>query len=269
MALLHALLLGIIEGLTEFLPISSTGHLLVAENLIGYKDAAELFTVVIQVGAIGAIILYYRDDLLGRTLALFKRDKKAISFWKNWIIATIPAGLFGLALDKKFSTLATLPIVACALILGGFAILAVENHVASRRIKPVQPDLDSLTIKQSLQVGMYQILSLIPGVSRSGATIMGGLMSGIDRSTATAFSFYLSLPILILASGYKLIKDGDKLSQISGGSSALIVGTIAAFFSALVVVKWLLKYVAHHDFKIFAYYRISLGLLILVSLALF
>ena len=116
---------------------------------------------------------------------------------------------------------------------------------------------------------MYQILSLIPGVSRSGATIMGGLVSGIDRSTATAFSFYLSLPILILASGYKLIKDGDKLSQISGGSSALIIGTIAAFVSALVVVNWLLKYVAHHDFKIFAYYRIVLGVLILVSLALF
>lgn len=269
MALLHALLLGIIEGLTEFLPISSTGHLLVAENLIGYKDVAELFTVVIQVGAIGAIILYYRDDLFGRTLALFKGDKKAISFWKNWIIATIPAGIFGLVLDNTFSSYATIPVIACALILGGFAILAVENHVASRIAKQTKPDLDSLTLKQSLQVGMYQVLSLIPGVSRSGATIMGGLMSGIDRSTATAFSFYLSLPILILASGYKLIRDGDKLSQISGGSTALIIGTVSAFVSALIVVKWLLKYVAHHDFKIFAYYRIALGILILVSLALF
>jgi len=268
MALLHALLLGIIEGLTEFLPISSTGHLLVAENLIGYKDAAELFTVVIQVGAIGAVILHYRDDLIARVVSLFKREPSSIKFWKNWIIATIPAGLAGLALEKKLSSLATLPVVACALILGGFVILAIENYVVkpTRRSKP---DIDSLSIKQSLQVGMYQILSLIPGVSRSGATIMGGLVSGIDRSTATAFSFYLSLPILILASGYKLFKDGDKLSQISGGSSALIIGTIAAFVSALVVVNWLLKYVAHHDFKAFAYYRIVLGVLILVSLALF
>lgn len=119
---------------------------------------------------------------------------------------------------------------------------------------------------QAVQVGCYQILSLIPGVSRSGATIMGGLLSGIDRVTATAFSFYLSMPILILASGYKLVKDGDKISQVSGGSPALIIGTIAAFVSALIVVKWLLHFVARNNFKPFAYYRIGFGVLILLVL---
>lgn len=263
-AILQAIMLGIIEGLTEFLPISSTGHLVVAERVLGYKDAAELFTVVVQLGAIAAILWYYRKDLIAKVQGLFN-DKKVQRFWVNWIAATIPAGIAGVLFADQLSKFATVKTVAISLILGGILIWLIETYHQPRPATE-KPKLESLTTMQAVQVGCYQILSLIPGVSRSGATIMGGLLSGIDRVTATAFSFYLSMPILILASGYKLVKDGDKISQVSGGSPALIIGTIAAFVSALIVVKWLLHFVARNNFKPFAYYRIGFGVLILLVL---
>lgn len=267
MAILHAILLGIIEGLTEFLPISSTGHLLVVEKLINYKDVAEVFTVVIQVGAVAAVLWFYRHDLFGKIRGLWQRDNRTMLFWRNWILATIPAGVVGVLLDSSMSRLSTLPVIATALILGGIAMLAVETY---HRAPPAgaTPRLDKLTLKQSLQVGCYQMLSLIPGVSRSGATIIGGLISGLDRVTATAFSFYLSMPILVLASGYKLIKNKESLHLVEGGTTAIVVGTITTFMVAFVVVKWLLKFVSKHDLKPFAYYRISFGLLILCALAI-
>lgn len=266
MALLQAIILGIIEGLSEFLPISSTGHLVVAERVMGYKDAAELFTVVIQLGAIAAVIWYYRRDLIAKVQGLFGGDQKVRRFWMNWILATIPAGIAGLLLESSLSKFATVKTVAVALIGGGIVIWLIESY---HRAKPAKAtaQFDTLTTKQALQVGMYQIASLIPGVSRSGATIMGGLVSGLDRVTATAFSFYLSIPILVLAGGYKLVSDGDKISQVTGGSAALVVGTITAFISSLLVVKWLLHYVARNNFKPFAYYRIALGVIILLVLA--
>lgn len=265
MIFLQAILLGIIEGLTEFLPISSTGHLIVAERAMGYKDAAEIFTVVIQIGAIAAVIWHFRKDLIGRTRGVLRGDKSSVHFWRNWIIATIPAGLAGLALDKHLSAWATPKVVALALITGGVLIWLIETY---HKPKPAvrEARLDSLSVTQSLQVGLYQIAALIPGVSRSGATIMGGLLSGLDRVTATAFSFYLSLPILILAGGLKLIKHTDEISQVAGGGMAILLGTISAFITALIAVNWLLKYVAHHNFKPFAYYRIVVGVLILLIL---
>ncbi len=266
MYILQAILLGIVEGLTEFLPISSTGHLLVAEKLIGYKDTAEIFTVVIQVGAIAAVVWFYRRDIWAKVVGLLRGDKPTILFWRNWILATIPAGLAGLVLDKKLSTFATLGVVAVALILGGIAIWLIESyHIVKRSGK--EPKFDDLTPRQALQVGCYQVLSLIPGVSRSGATIMGGLLSGLDRVTATAFSFYLSLPILVLAGGYKLVKGRNDLATISGGPLAIVVGAITTFIVAFFVVGWLLHYVSKNNFKPFAYYRIVLGLIILASLA--
>lgn len=264
-ALLQAIFLGIIEGLTEFLPISSTGHLVVAERVIGYKDAAELFTVVVQLGAIAAVIWYYRKDLIEKVKGLFADDKKVQRFWVNWIAATIPAGIAGLLFADQLSKFATIKTVAVSLIMGGIVIWLVETYHKPRPAKEL-PQFESLTTKQALQVGFYQIISLIPGVSRSGATIMGGLLSGLDRVTATAFSFYLSMPLLVLASGYKLVKDGDKISQITGGSPALVVSTITAFVAALVVVKWLLHFVARNDFKPFAYYRVVVGVFILAVL---
>ncbi len=266
MAVLQAIILGIIEGLTEFLPISSTGHLVVAEKMMGYKDAAELFTVVIQLGAIAAVIWFYRKDLLDRVRGLLSGNKKARKFWANWIIATIPAGLAGFLLEDSLSRFVTVTSVAVSLIVGGVIIWLIESFHKAKSAKET-PQFDSLTSTQAVKVGVYQIFALIPGVSRSGATIMGGLLSGLDRVTATAFSFYLSMPIIILAGLYKLVKEGDKIDQVTGGSTALIVGTITAFISALLVIKWLLHYVARNNFKPFAYYRIVLGIAILLVLA--
>ncbi len=267
MAIFYAILLGIVEGLTEFLPISSTGHLLVAEKLIGYKDSAEIFTVVIQVGAVASVLWFYRKDIWQKVIDLWRREQQTLAFWRNWIVATIPAGIAGLLLDKHLQDFSNLLVIALALILGGMAILLIESRHRIKTAK-VEPQLESLTLKQSLQIGCYQVLSLVPGVSRSGATIMGGLMSGLDRVTATAFSFYLSLPILILASSYKIVKNSGSLHLVQGGPLALLVGTLTTFVVAFGVVGWLLKYVSKHKFTIFAYYRISLGALIIIALAL-
>ncbi len=268
MAILQAILLGIIEGLTEFLPISSTGHLVVAERLIGYKDTAELFTVIIQLGAIASVIWYYRKDLVARVKDLFAGSKSSIKFWINLVLATLPAALAGLLLSSELHRFATPKTVGTTLILGGIAIWLVESKVAIKPSK-TSPSLNSISNLQAIKIGVFQILSLIPGVSRSASTIMGGLIGGVDRVTATAFSFYLSIPIIIMAGAYKMVKEGDKIDQITGGTSALIAGTIVSFIVALAAIKWLLKYVATHSFKFFAYYRIVIGTIILVSLSLF
>ena len=152
------------------------------------------------------------------------------------------------------------------MILGGIVIWLIETYHKPKPSKP-QARLQDLTLKRALQVGGYQILALVPGVSRSGATIMGGLLSGLDRVTATAFSFYLSIPIIVLAGGYKLIADRDKIALISGGPAALIAGVVVAFISALLVINWLLHYVAKNDFKLFAGYRIAFGIIILLTIA--
>jgi undecaprenyl-diphosphatase len=278
MAIIHAIILGIIEGLTEFLPISSTGHLIVAEHAIGFKDAAELFTVVIQVGAIAAVMWFYRMDIATRVTTLLKREKGADRFWLNLIIATIPAGLIGLVLDKTLQKYAVPRTVAISLIVGGIILWWIETyHQKNNQDRPrvrhlaeghTEPQLDSITPKQALGVGIAQVTSLIPGVSRSGATIVGGLLSGLDRVTATAFSFYLSIPVMILASSYKIIKERHEISSLPGGSAALIVGIITSFIAALMAVSWLLHYVSRHDFKNFAYYRIVFGVLILLLLGM-
>jgi undecaprenyl-diphosphatase len=263
----QAILLGIIEGLTEFLPISSTGHLIVAEKMIGYKDTAELFTVVIQVGAIFAVLWHYRVQLLEITHGLFKRDKDSLRFWMNWIIATIPVGILGILLSSRLSDLATLPVIAAALLIGGILILLIEKYHRPPTNNG-DPKFNTLKPMQSFKVGWYQTLSLIPGMSRSGATIMGGVMSGLDRVTATAFSFYMSIPVLLLAGSYKLIKEGDKINTVTGGSAAIIAGTITTFIVSLMAINWLLKYVSSHSFKIFAYYRIVFGSLIFIAIAI-
>lgn len=266
MVILQAILLGIIEGLTEFLPISSTGHLIVAQNLMHYKDIAEVFTVVIQIGAVAAIVWFYRVELWGRVTGLLQRQSSSIRFWRNWVIATIPAGLAGLLFNNLFGSVASTVIIAVMLIGGGVLMWLIEQyHRAPQSGR--YPDFDSLTAKQATQIGLFQVLALVPGVSRSGATIMGGLLVGVDRVTATAFSFYLSIPVLVLASGYKLATGWSDVAYISGGAPAVVAGVIASFITGLIAVKWLLKYVSHHNFKPFAYYRVVVGLLILALLA--
>lgn len=265
MAILQAIILGILEGFTEFLPISSTGHLLLAQDLIGYKDTAEIFAVVVQMGALGAVVWYYKEDLAGKTKDLFKGSKQAKQFWKIWIIATLPACVGGLLMVKVFDFSVNSLVIALALIIGGVIIWLIENYHKTKPSK-LKPQFDKITTRQAFGVGLYQVLALVPGVSRSGATIMGGVLCGFDRVTATAFSFYLSIPILFIAGAYKIVDGYDELSTISGGGVALLAGVVASFITSFVVIGWLLKYVAKHDFKIFAYYRIILGLLILVSL---
>lgn len=264
MEIFRAIILGIVEGLTEFLPISSTGHLIVAEDLLGFYDASKMFTVVIQMGAIAAVIWFYRLELWKIAKGVAAGDKTARKFMLVWILATLPAAFFGLLFDAKIEAYAVSAMVAAALIIGGLLIWIIETYHKAAPSKDL-PQLNKLSFKQALLIGLYQVLALVPGVSRSGATIMGGVLSGLDRVTATAFSFYLGIPILLMAGAYKLAT--GSISSIEGGAAALLAGTIASFVTALIVVKWLLKYVSRHDFKIFAYYRIVLGLIILVLVA--
>lgn len=265
MEIVQAIILGIVEGVTEFLPISSTGHLIVAEELMNYKDTSKMFTVVIQMGAIAAVIWYYRKDLLRLFEGLLSRDTAIMRFWLVWIIGTVPAGLIGLLLDKRLEVIAVATTVAVALILGGIAIWIIETFHRPPPPSP-QPAFSAITTRQALAIGLYQTLSLIPGVSRSGATILGGMLSGLDRVTATGFSFYLGIPILLIAGVYKLIT-GD-VSTIPGGGLALFFGLITSFITALAVVAWLLRYVSRHDFKVFAYYRVLFGVFLLIIIKL-
>lgn len=258
-----AILLGIIEGITEFLPISSTGHLILAQRATGFQDVKEIFTVVIQLGAIAAVIWFYRNDLANKIKGLVARDQVALNFWKLIIVATIPAGLIGLALEKNLESLATPTVIAWSLIIGGVILWLVDNKPVTGD-KAIQPKIERISLKQALIVGFGQAVAIIPGVSRSGATIVTGLSLGIDRPTATAFSFYLSIPVLVLASGLKLIKNPEAVTQISGGTLTLVLGLISAFITALLSISWLLRYVSRHNFRPFAYYRILLGTVILL-----
>ncbi|MEK7152756.1 MAG: undecaprenyl-diphosphate phosphatase [Patescibacteria group bacterium] len=264
LAILDAVVLGIIEGLTEFLPISSTGHLIVAGRVLDFKDSHDIFTVVIQVGAIAAVIWFFRQDLTRRVLGLLRGDKQAVQFWKLLLIASIPAGLLGLALDAYIEKITVPVVVAIALIAGGIVLWLVDRRPVPRH--DVEPKIDSIKGRQAWLVGFGQCLALVPGVSRSGATIISGLAAGMDRPTATAFSFYLSIPVLAAASGYKLIAHGDSLDNISGGVAAILVGMGLAFITALAAISWLLHFVSRHNFKSFAYYRIILGVGILIFL---
>lgn len=267
LAFLDAIILGIIEGLTEFLPVSSTGHLIVAGDLLNFQDAQDIFTVVIQTGAIAAVIWYFRKDLTMRVQGLLRREPQAFQFWKLLLIASIPAGLLGLVMDNYMEKITVPIVVAIALILGGIVLWLVDRKPVPKR--DIEPKIDTIKTRQAWLVGLGQCVAIIPGVSRSGATIVSGLATGMDRATATAFSFYLSIPILVAASGYKLIAHGDALDDISGGAIAIIIGATAAFFTALAAVAWLLHYIARHNFKPFAYYRILLGIGILIWVGLF
>lgn len=267
MEILQAIILGIIEGLTEFLPVSSTGHLIVASEVMNYKDTAKVFTVVIQMGAIAAVIWNYRKDLISKVAGLIKRDKTTLRFWAAWIIATIPGGLFGFLLRDKVSVFAVSATVGIALIIGGIAIWLIETYHSAAKNFSGQAKFEKITLRKALQVGSFQALAIIPGVSRSGASIMGGLLSGFDRVTAAAFSFYLSIPLLTLAGVYQLAKGDEGFDTVAGGAPAIIAGTLAAFITALLIIRWLLRYVSTHNFKIFAYYRIVLGIIILLALS--
>jgi len=261
MEFLQAFILGVIEGFTEFLPISSTGHLLVAEDLLGFKDDTALFTVVIQLGAILAAVWYFRSDLVSILSGITKKSSNARMILLLTFIGILPASLAGFILEKSLGISDSLLVIAWALILGGIALWIIEEKKPKTTVK----EISKITPKKALTVGVIQCLSLIPGVSRSGSTIAGGLLVGLDRKTATIFSFYLSIPIMFAASIYKIIEERSSLSSITGGSTSLIIGLVTATVTAFLAVKWLLRYVQTNSFKPFAYYRIIVGSAILLS----
>ncbi|MES2182317.1 MAG: undecaprenyl-diphosphate phosphatase [Pseudomonadota bacterium] len=256
--LLKAFILGIVEGATEFLPISSTGHLIIAGDLLNFNDdKGKIFEIVIQLGAILAVCFEFRKRLMD-TLTHMTTQKSSQKLILNLFIAFLPAAIIGLALHNQIKQYLFSPItVAIALIVGGLVILFIENTVR----KPVTVDVDTVTPVQALKIGLAQSLALIPGVSRSGATILGGMVFGLSRQASTEFSFFLAIPIMFAATGFDLLKNWQLLS--TNDIAMFIVGFITAFASALLVIKMLLRFVATHDFKVFAWYRIVFGLIVL------
>jgi undecaprenyl-diphosphatase len=257
---LKALIMGIVEGLTEFLPISSTGHLIIAGSLLNFDDGkGKVFELVIQTGAMLAVCWEFRERFLGvlRGLAV---DATSRGFVLNLAAAFIPAAVLGLTLGGpiKEHLFHAVP-VAIALVAGGFVILWVERRERTVRID----DVDAMTWRDALKVGFAQAFALVPGVSRSGATIIGGMMFGLSRRAATEFSFFLAVPTLMAAGAYDLFKNRALLSADDLGLFG--IGTAAAFVSAFICIRWLMRYVATHDFRIFAWYRIFFGLFILGS----
>jgi undecaprenyl-diphosphatase len=259
--LLRAVTLGIVEGVTEFLPVSSTGHLILAGHWLNFEgDRAKTFEVFIQLGAILAIVWEYRRTLVDVVVRLPK-DRNARRFAINLIVAFLPAGIVGVLAHKWIKAHLFTPItVAWALIVGGVGILLVEKFRPAVRVEHV----DHVQPRTAFSIGLAQVLSLFPGVSRSGATIMGAMAVGLSRPAATLFSFFLAIPVMIAATLFDL---GDSVSSLTRNDIGLLaVGFIAAFFSALVVVRVFLRYVAGHSFEVFAWYRIVIGLLVLVLL---
>ena len=259
--LLKAALMGVVEGLTEFLPISSTGHLILAGALLGFDDAkAKVFDIAIQTGAIFAVILVYWQRIRA-TLVALPTERQAQRFALNVLIGFVPAVLLGLLLGKAIKAhLFTPTVVASTFIVGGFIILWAERRQqASVRIQSVE-DMAPL---DALKVGLVQCLAMVPGTSRSGATIIGGMLLGLSRKAATDYSFFLAIPTLIGAGGYSLYKERALLSVAD--IPMFSVGLVFSFISAWLCVRWLLRYISSHSFVPFAYYRIVFGVLVLVT----
>lgn len=252
--------LGVVEGLTEFLPISSTAHLLIAADLLRFQnDIGGTFEIFIQLGAILAVIGYYARDLLQQARAL-PSSTTVQRFWLGIALAFIPAAVVGLLLRKwiKAVLFASPSVIAWSLIIGGIVLIAVERWPR----RPTTREVEQITPLQALGVGFAQVFALIPGVSRSGASIVGGMWSGLDRRAATAFSFYLAIPTLGAATVVDLLGSLDQLA--AGDLARLAVGTLVSFMVAWLSIGWLLRYVANHSFVAFGVYRIVAGIVILV-----
>ncbi|MBL8332895.1 MAG: undecaprenyl-diphosphate phosphatase [Rubrivivax sp.] len=270
--LIKAAVMGVVEGLTEFLPISSTGHLILAGSLLGFVgEKVKVFEIAIQTGAMAAVIWEYRERL-ARTVTGLGHDPVARRFALNVLVAFIPAVVLGLALGKAIKAQLFHPVpVAMAFIVGGFVILWVERRhrrlygerdLQGQRHARVQT-VDDMNWRDALSVGLLQCLALIPGTSRSGATIIGGLVLGFSRKAATEFSFYLGIPTLMGAGAYSVWKERGALAWSDAPMFA--VGLATAFFSALLCIRWLIRYVSSHDFTLFAWYRIVFGALVLIT----
>ena len=258
--LLKALILGVVEGLTEFLPVSSTGHLILASDLLDFNgDKGKVFELVIQTGAMLAIVWVYRVKFAA-VIAGITHDRRARQFVYNLVIAFIPAAVLGLAFGSYIKAALFKPVpVAIAFIVGGFIILWAERREHTVTVAEV----DDMRWTDALKVGIAQAFALIPGTSRSGATIIGGLLFGLSRRAATEFSFFLAVPTLVAAGAYDLYKNRALFD--AGDVAVFTVGTVASFISAFVCVRWLLRYIANHDFTFFAWYRIAFGVVVLAT----
>jgi len=259
-ALFHAFILGIIEGLTEFLPVSSTGHLILAGQLLDFNDEkGKVFEIAIQFAAILAVVWEYRARL-GHTVVSLRTEPASRRLAINLIVAFMPAAVLGLLFIKQIKFYLFNPIVvASALIIGGVLILWAERRKHVIRATSV----DDITWKDALKVGFAQALAMIPGTSRSGATIIGGLFFGLSRKTAAEFSFFLAIPTMFAATAYDVFKNRDLFSAEDIGIFA--VGGAASFVSALLAVRGLIRFISRHDFTVFAWYRIVFGLLVLLT----
>ena len=270
--LVKAAIMGIVEGLTEFLPISSTGHLILTASLLNFTgEIVKVFDIAIQTGAMFAVIWEYRVRL-GATVAGIAHQAVAQRFVRNLLIAFVPAVVFGLALGGLIKEHLFHPVpVATAFVVGGLIILWVERRhralfggrdLEGGRVARVET-IDDMSALDALKVGLVQCAALIPGTSRSGATIIGAMLFGFSRKAATEFSFFLGIPTLMGAGAYSLIKQRELLSW--GDLPVFAVGVVFAFLSALVCIRWLIRYVSTHDFTVFAWYRIAFGGLVLLS----
>jgi undecaprenyl-diphosphatase len=262
--LIKAAIMGVVEGLTEFLPISSTGHLILAGALLGFDDEkAKVFDIAIQTGAIFAVIMVYWPKIRDTVLAL-PRQRHAQKFALNVLIAFVPAVVLGLLFGKVIKAhLFTPAVVATTFIVGGFIILWAERRQAAGGNAVTVHDVDAMTPMDALKVGLVQCLAMVPGTSRSGSTIIGGMLLGLSRKTATDFSFFLAIPTLIGAGVYSLYKERALLSMAD--LPLFLVGLVFSFLSAWLCVRWLLKFISTHSFVGFAYYRIAFGVVVLAT----
>jgi undecaprenyl-diphosphatase len=259
--LLKAAILGLVEGATEFIPVSSTGHLIIVSNWLGLVDErAKTFDIFIQLGAILAIVWIYRARL-AHTVTHARRDQASRRFFVNLLIAFLPAAIIGFLTHEWIkSRLFDPTVVAVALVVGGILILLIERWSPA----PSVHDVKDVAARAALGIGLAQVLSLIPGTSRSGATIMGGYALGLSRTAATEFSFFLAIPVMLAATSYDLLKSWSVLA--TSDIPMFAVGFLVSFISAIVVVKAFLAYVSRHSFSVFAWYRIAFGLVLLVAL---
>lgn len=267
--ILKAVLFGFIEGITEWLPISSTGHMILLDEFVQLnvsKEFYKLFEVVIQLGAILAVVIIYFKSIwpFKKENNKISMDKNILNLWGKILVACVPAAIIGLLLDDWIDEhFYNSIVVSLALIIYGILFIIIENkNIGSRKTK----DVNKISYKQALQIGIFQLLALIPGTSRSGSTIIGGLLIGLERATAAEFTFFLAIPVMAGASLLKLAKYVLKVGLSFSGLEIgiLLVATITAFIVSMFVIKFLINYIRKHDFKVFGYYRIILGILVLL-----
>ena len=263
--LIKAFFLGIVEGITEFLPISSTGHLIIVGKWIEFTSTeGKVFEVVIQLGSILAVMWIFRARLIKMITGTLQRDPVEVAFTRNLIIAFLPSAVIGFLFIKMIKALFFQPaVVVVTLILGGLIMLWVERvrqpGEANLRVVTATT-LESISWKQALVVGFAQCLAMIPGTSRSGSTIIGGMLAGIERKTATEFSFFLAMPTMLAAASYDMYKNAGLISQAD--MLAIVVGFVTAFLSALFVVRAILAFISKHTYRAFGWYRIALGIVV-------